>query len=375
MSRAGGAASGAASAHIELSHITHAYRTEAGPLPVLDDLHMGVARGGFTAVVGPSGCGKSTLTRLVAGLMRPDEGEVRLGGKVVTGPRATVGMAFQNPVLLEWRSILRNVMLPLEIVATGMGASAREARTRELLALVGLEGFEDKRPSELSGGMRQRASLCRALVHRPEVLVMDEPFGALDAFTREDLWQTMARLRREEKFTALLITHDLREAVFLADEIVVLSGRPAGTQYVMPSGLPAERVIDDLYTPVATEMLAVLRREIQVAQGRLPAAPAGGAAARGIEPPAAARGLAPPAPSPPPLAGADPGDASGGDISEAKTGLAPDESLAVSEPARGGGPRGATQDGAPANPGREEAGHRTELSAPGLRPAIDGRRA
>jgi NitT/TauT family transport system ATP-binding protein len=260
-----------APAHIELREITHAYKTDAGPLPVLDNLNVKMAMGSFTAVVGPSGCGKSTLTRLIAGLMRPDEGQVWLGGRMVTSPRPTVGMAFQNPVLLEWRNILRNVMLPLEIVGQRMSKADRESRARELLALVGLEGFEDKRPSELSGGMRQRASLCRALAHRPEVLILDEPFGALDAFTREDLWQTMARLRREENFTAVLITHDLRESVFLADNIVVLSGRPATSQYVLANRLPRDRTLEDMYGPIATDMLATLRHQIQVAQGRAPA--------------------------------------------------------------------------------------------------------
>jgi len=258
------------SAEIELRAISHAYRTESGPLPVLDHLDLKMTPGSFTAVVGPSGCGKSTLTRLIAGLMRPDEGQVWLGGQMVRSPRSTVGMAFQNPVLLEWRSILSNVMLPLEIVANGLSRGQREARARDLLALVGLEGFEDKRPSELSGGMRQRASLCRAIVHRPEVLILDEPFGALDAFTREDLWQTMHRLRQEERFTAVLITHDLRESVYLADEIVVFSARPARVQHRMTNPLPVERDLDVLYTPPAVAMLAELRRQIQLAQGRLP---------------------------------------------------------------------------------------------------------
>ena len=254
--------------HIEIKGVTHAYKTEAGPLPVLDDLNIAIPEGAFAAVVGPSGCGKSTLTRLIAGLMKPDQGEVFLSGAKVTGPRATVGMAFQNPVLLEWRSILDNVILPLEIVPNSLGRRAREDRARELLALVGLEGFEDKRPSELSGGMRQRASLCRALVHRPEVLILDEPFGALDAFTREDLWMTMHALRAEEKFTGVLITHDLRESIFLAEEVIVLSGRPATVQHRLPVTLEGARTLDDLYTPESSEMLAVLRHQIEVAQGR-----------------------------------------------------------------------------------------------------------
>lgn len=258
------------SAEIKLLDISHTYKTDSGPLPVLDHLDLTIPAGSFTAVVGPSGCGKSTLTKLIAGLLRPDEGEVWLGGNKVKSPRSTVGMAFQNPVLLEWRSILKNVMLPLEIVPNKLSQTQREDRARELLNLVGLEGFEDKRPSELSGGMRQRASLCRALVHRPEVLILDEPFGALDAFTREDLWQTMYRLRREENVTAVLITHDLRESVFLADQIAVLSARPATLQYLMTNNLPVDRDLEVLYTPPAVEMLATLRHQIQVAQGRAP---------------------------------------------------------------------------------------------------------
>lgn len=255
---------------IDIKGVTHAYRTEAGPLPVLDGLDISVPQGEFCAVVGPSGCGKSTLTRLVAGLMTPDVGEVWLHGERVKSPRNTVGMAFQNPVLLEWRSILQNVILPLEIVAPRMSRGDRIDRAMELLELVGLKGFEDKRPSELSGGMRQRASLCRAIVHKPDVLIMDEPFGALDAFTREDLWQTMRELRRQEPFTCVLITHDLRESVFLGDQVIVLSGRPARTQYILDVTLPADRTLDSLYTPEAAEMLATLRHQIQVAQGRAP---------------------------------------------------------------------------------------------------------
>ncbi|MEL6298293.1 MAG: ABC transporter ATP-binding protein [Pseudomonadota bacterium] len=253
-------------AHIAIRGVTHTYRTGSGPLPVVHDLSMTVPKGGFTAVVGPSGCGKSTLTRLIAGLLMPDEGEVELGGTLVRSPRPTVGMAFQNPVLLEWRTILKNILLPLEIVPTKLSRAEQTARAKELLALVGLSGFEDKRPSELSGGMRQRASLCRALVHSPEVLILDEPFGALDAFTREDLWQTMRRLRHEEAFTGLLITHDLRESVFLADQIIVLSGRPTAAQRIFDVPLGPDRTLDDLYSASTTEILAELRAEIEVAK-------------------------------------------------------------------------------------------------------------
>jgi NitT/TauT family transport system ATP-binding protein len=263
----------APTALVDIRDVRHAYRTPTGLLPVLDGLTLSIPEGRFCAVVGPSGCGKSTLTRLIAGLMKPDAGEVWLHGERVKSPRRTVGMAFQNPVLLEWRTILDNVILPLEIVAPMMPRRQREDRARELLALVGLQGFENKRPSELSGGMRQRASLCRAIVHKPEVLIMDEPFGALDAFTREDLWQLMHRLRAEEPFTALLITHDLRESVYLADEVVVLSGRPARTQFTLQVPMPSPRPIDMLYTPESVAMLATLRAQIEIAQGRAPAEP------------------------------------------------------------------------------------------------------
>lgn len=253
---------------IEIKGVRHAYRTKAGPLPVLDGLDIAVPEGEFCAVVGPSGCGKSTLTRLIAGLMRPDQGEVWLHGERVTSPRKTVGMAFQNPVMLEWRTILENVILPLEIVAPAMPRTKRVDRAMELLEMVGLKGFEGKRPSQLSGGMRQRASLCRAIVHKPDVLIMDEPFGALDAFTREDLWQTMRDLRAKEPFTCVLITHDLRESVFLGDQVVVLSGRPARTQHILTVDLPADRTLDSLFTPAAQDMLHLLRDQIRIAQGR-----------------------------------------------------------------------------------------------------------
>ncbi len=253
---------------IDIKDVSHTFATDGGPLHVLDHLNISVPEGGFCAVVGPSGCGKSTLTRLIAGLMIPDEGEVWLHGERVKSPRSTVGMAFQNPVLLEWRSILKNVMLPLEIVPTKLTRKQQVERAEFLLALVGLEGFEDKKPSELSGGMRQRASLCRSLVHSPEVLILDEPFGALDAFTREDLWQTMHKVKAEEPFTGVLITHDLRESLFLGDQVVVMSGRPAHAQYVMDIPFDGPRVLDDLYTPESAERLAILRHQIEIAQGR-----------------------------------------------------------------------------------------------------------
>ena len=251
---------------ISIDNVSHTFNTNTGALPVLKNLTLSVPENGFTAIVGPSGCGKSTVTRLVAGLLKPNSGSIWLQGQKVLSPRNIVGMAFQNSVLLEWRSILKNVMLPLEIVPNSLGHTNREERARALLKLVGLAGFEHKRPSELSGGMRQRASLCRALVHRPEVLILDEPFGALDAFTREDLWQIMHQLRTEEPFTGVLITHDLREAIFLADEVIVLSGRPATAQFRQKLAQQGTRSLDQLYTREANETLLLLREQIKIAR-------------------------------------------------------------------------------------------------------------
>ena len=252
--------------HIELRNVSHEFNLEAGSLPVLKDLSFSVPKGRFTAIVGPSGCGKSTITRLVSGLLKSKKGEVLISKEVVKSPRSTVGMAFQNPVLLEWRNILDNVILPLEIVSKNIPRETKIKRARELLKLVGLAEFEKSKPSELSGGMRQRASLCRSLVHKPEVLILDEPFGALDAFTREDLWQTMLTLKKQESFTCILITHDLREAIFLADEVLVLSGRPASLQFQLDVKLGDDRKLDDLYTNETTKSLAILRKQIEIAQ-------------------------------------------------------------------------------------------------------------
>ena len=252
--------------HIELRNVSHEFELETGSLPVLENLSFSVPKGKFTAIVGPSGCGKSTITRLVSGLIKSKKGEVFISNEIVNSPKSTVGMAFQNPVLLEWRNILDNVILPLEIVSKSMNKVEKINRARELLSLVGLAEFEKSRPSELSGGMKQRASLCRSLVHKPEVLILDEPFGALDAFTREDLWQTMLTLKKQESFTCILITHDLREAIFLADEVLVLSGRPATLQFQLESKLGDNRKLDDLYTNETTKSLSILRKQIEIAQ-------------------------------------------------------------------------------------------------------------
>ncbi|MER5886405.1 ABC transporter ATP-binding protein [Streptomyces sp. NPDC001941] len=215
-------------------------RRTAGPgLTALHEVSFEVARGEFVAIVGPSGCGKSTLLKLVAGLLAPSAGEVRLYGERVAGPRHDIGYVFQRDVLLRWRTARRNVLLQAEM--RGMPAARARARADALMAMSGLAGFEDAYPHELSGGMRQRVALCRALLHEPPVLLMDEPFGALDALTREAMNTWLHRVRRETATTVLLVTHSITEAVYLADRVVVLSARPGTVREVVEVGLPDER--------------------------------------------------------------------------------------------------------------------------------------
>lgn len=216
-------------AFVTFEHVSLAY-DDGGPLAI-EDISFNVQENEFVAVVGPSGCGKSTLMKLVSGLTEPTEGYVYLGGRQVAGPQKCIGMAFQASNLLPWRTTLDNLLLPLEIVQPYRSQFRRHKQdfieqARALLARVGLAGAEDKYPWELSGGMQQRASICRALIHKPQLLMLDEPFGALDAFTREELWCMLQDLWQEDPFTVILVTHDLREAVFLADTVYVLSKGP-----------------------------------------------------------------------------------------------------------------------------------------------------
>ena len=197
----------------------------------VEAISMTAARGEFIAIVGPSGCGKSTFMKLATGLVPPSRGHIVIDGQHVRGPLKITGMAFQSPSLLPWRTTLDNVLLPLEIVEPHRSTFRQKRaqhveRARALLASVGLAGCEDKFPWELSGGMQQRASICRALIHEPKMLLLDEPFGALDAFTREELWCTLRDLWTVQRFNVILVTHDLREAVFLADTVYVMSRGP-----------------------------------------------------------------------------------------------------------------------------------------------------
>jgi NitT/TauT family transport system ATP-binding protein len=230
-------------------------------------LTLNVAKGDFVAVVGPSGCGKSSLMKLVTGLVAPTGGEIRVDGSKVTRPIQGVGMAFQNSTLMPWRTTLDNIMLPFEIVEPHKRRLRKErakyvAQAEQLLATVGLRAFGRKFPWELSGGMQQRANLCRALVHEPDLLMLDEPFGALDAFTREELWAVMQNLWLQKHFTAMLVTHDLREAVYLSDTVFVISHRPGRVIYQEKVNLPRPRTLETTFEPGFIDVVHRLRERI-----------------------------------------------------------------------------------------------------------------
>jgi NitT/TauT family transport system ATP-binding protein len=215
---------GLAATAIQLSGISHVFETRKTRLHALDGIDLEVRENEFVTLVGRSGCGKSTLLRVIAGLLRPTSGDVRVSGQPVRGPRRDVAFMFQRSALLPWRTVIQNVMLPVEILK--LDRKTHRRRAEELLALTGLEGFEDRRPDELSGGMQQRVSLCRALVHNPSVLLMDEPFAALDALTREELSLELQRIWSEDRKTIVFVTHSIQEAALLADRIAVMSPRP-----------------------------------------------------------------------------------------------------------------------------------------------------
>lgn len=256
--------------YINIKDISHKYSNEDEDLLVLKDLSFSVEKDKFVSIVGPSGCGKSTLTKLIAGLSIPYKGKILISGTPVNSPRKSIGMAFQNPVLLEWRTTVDNICLPLEIVSPQMTRKQKIERATELLEMVGLKDFSQSRPSQLSGGMKQRVSLCRSLVHRPEILILDEPFGALDAFTREGLWRTLKDLKTSENFTCILITHDLREAIYLSDEVVILTDRPGTVKKSVKTNFQINsNSVDELYSKEATKMLAFLRKQIELSHTKL----------------------------------------------------------------------------------------------------------
>jgi NitT/TauT family transport system ATP-binding protein len=231
----------AAQPYLEFRNLTKVYATDDGPVRALDQISLAQRQGEFLSILGPSGCGKSTLMMIAAGLLAASNGLVVVRGQRVVAPRTDIGIIFQSPVLLEWRTALGNIMLQAE--ARRLDRKAAERRARELLAAVGLAGFEGKYPDELSGGMRQRVSLCRALIHNPPQLLMDEPFGALDALTRDQLVLDLQRLWNETRMTVLFITHSVAEAVFLSDRVIVMTPRPGRIDRVIDIDLPRPRTL------------------------------------------------------------------------------------------------------------------------------------
>jgi NitT/TauT family transport system ATP-binding protein len=239
----------------------------------LQPTDLTISEGDFVALVGPSGCGKSTILKMVSELLKPSSGYVFIGGREIGANPIRIGMAYQNPTLLPWLNIRENLMLPLKIVPPFRSefSAKRKGEFRDrvetLLAQVGLSGFGDKYPWQLSGGMMQRANLCRALIHDPELLLLDEPFGALDQFTREELWAIMQDLWLSKKLTVLLVTHDLREAAYLANRICVMSARPGRILDDSPVDMPRPRTIDMTFQPDFVALNQRLRAMIVGARG------------------------------------------------------------------------------------------------------------
>ncbi len=229
----------ASTAAIELRDVGKVYATRDGSVAALQSVTFDVEAGAFVAIVGRSGCGKSTLLKVIAGLLPRTTGAVRVNGADVTAPLSDAGIVFQAPTLLPWRSVFDNVLLPAEFLGLDRGLARR--RAAELLELVGLKGFERRYPRELSGGMQQRAAISRALLHDPSLLLLDEPFGALDALTREEMNLELLRIWSERRKTSVLITHSIGEAVFLADRVVVMTPRPGRVAEIVPIDLPRPR--------------------------------------------------------------------------------------------------------------------------------------
>jgi NitT/TauT family transport system ATP-binding protein len=228
---------------IDFESVSRSFRSRDGDeVLALRDVSLGIARNELVTLVGPSGCGKSTLLRIAAGLILPTQGVARIDGQAIREPRDETGIVFQSPTLLPWASVLDNVLFPLRMMGR-MGPDAHE-RARALIRLVGLEGFEHKSPRELSGGMQQRVAICRALVTDPAILLLDEPFGALDAMTRETMNLELQRIWLEKRKTVFLITHSIPEAVFLSDRVIIMTSRPGNIDEVIDIDLPRPRELD-----------------------------------------------------------------------------------------------------------------------------------
>jgi NitT/TauT family transport system ATP-binding protein len=248
---------------LEAVHLTAEFTGAETELRALGEVSFAVAREEFVCVVGPSGCGKSTLLRLLGGLLRPTGGRVLFEGAELEGPTPRIGFVFQRANLMPWRTAQQNITLPLEI--DGMPAAEAAHITRDLIELVGLQGFERALPRELSGGMAQRVALARALAHDPEVLLLDEPFAALDALTRERMEAEVMRIAQTRRKTVVLVTHSIPEAILLADRVLVLTSRPGRLRMELPIGLPRPRTQEMTYTPAFGVLAERVRTAIGVA--------------------------------------------------------------------------------------------------------------
>ncbi len=260
---------------IDIAHLDKTFLTVRNErIQALSDISLTVAEREFVTIVGPSGCGKSTLLKILAGLIPATRGRVLLAGTPVDRPRRDIGIVFQNPVLLPWRTVLDNVMLPAEV--QGLPKDVARRRARDLLKMVGLAEFENKYPMELSGGMQQRAAISRALVHDPNILLMDEPFGALDAMTREQMNLDLQRIWMEAGKTVILITHSIPEAVFLGDRVVVMTARPGKIARLVEVDIPRPRPLDAMGEPAFGRMTGEIRRLLYGLASPDPHLPAGG---------------------------------------------------------------------------------------------------
>lgn len=253
---------------LEFRNVGLQYQVSGRPTQIIENVSFAIEHSEFVSIVGASGCGKTSLLRMISGLNPAKQGEVCFRGEPITKPLKNVGIAFQNPVLLPWRHTLANVLLPLEVVQPHKQQLKKQkaqylATAQELLATVGLEGYQKHYPWQLSGGMKQRASLCRALIHQPEILLLDEPFAALDAFTREEMWGLLQKLWQRTQCTSVLVTHDLREAIILSDTIYVMGAKPSRIVHKVKVNLPKPRTLEMCFTEEFHQMYSELRHYIQ----------------------------------------------------------------------------------------------------------------
>ena len=252
---------------IAIRHLSKTYGGRAEGVTALSDIDCAIGEGEFMSIVGPSGCGKSTLLKILAGLMQASGGSALLNGTPIDGPRRDIGVVFQSPVLFPWRSVLGNVLLPVDVQQ--LGREKMSKRALDLLAMVGLTGFEHRYPWELSGGMQQRVALVRALIHDPALLLMDEPFGALDALTRETMNVELQRIWMESRKTVVFITHSTSEAVFLGDRVMVMTPRPGKVGDLFEVDLPRPRSLDVMTTEKFGVYVRRIRKSLNAAGGGL----------------------------------------------------------------------------------------------------------